>query len=140
MSHLRIVEESLAPGCRLFQLKAPDGAVAGRAQMNAQPAYSLYRRLGIPEIQDLWVDPDRRRQGLGMALIHHCEDEARIAGHSQIGISVGLHAGFGPAQRLYARLGYVPDGLGVTYDRQAVGAGEIRPVDDHLCLMMIKDL
>ena len=37
-------------------------------------------------------------------------------------------------------LGYVPDGSGATYDRLTVAGGEIRPVDDNLCLMMIKAL
>ena len=57
-----------------------------------------------------------------------------------MGISVALGASYGPAQRLYATLGYMPDGNGVTYDRMAVGFGEMRPVDDDLCLMMVKDL
>jgi hypothetical protein len=55
-----------------------------------------------------------------------------------LGISVGLHAGFGAAQRLYIRLGFVPDGLGVTYDREAVQPSAPHPVDDDLALMLLK--
>lgn len=116
------------------------GADAGFGILNWHPQYSLYRRLGIPEIQDLNVEPDLRRNGAATALIGYCEEQARKGGAEHVGISVGLHAGFGAAQRLYVRLGYVPDGYGVTYDRQAVTAGEMRPVDDNLCLMMVKDL
>lgn len=116
------------------------GSDAGFGILNWHPQYSLYRRLGIPEIQDLNVEPDLRRNGVATALIGYCEEQARKGGAEHVGISVGLHAGFGAAQRLYVRLGYVPDGYGVTYDRQAVTAGEMRPVDDNLCLMMIKDL
>lgn len=124
----------------IFVAIAADGAPAGWAMLNFAPRYALYRRLGIPEIQDLYVGPAFRREGTGGALIDACEARARAAGCRHAGISVGLHSGFGAAQRLYARRGYIPDGYGVTYDRDNVGAGEVRPVDDDLCLMMIRDL
>ena len=57
-----------------------------------------------------------------------------------MGLAVGLHRSYGAAQRLYARLGYMPDGYGVTYDREAVVPGDFRAVDDELCLMMVKTL
>ena len=57
-----------------------------------------------------------------------------------MGIGVGLYTSYGAAQRLYCKMGYVPDGNGVTYDRKLLAAGEFRPLDDQLCLMMIKDL
>ena len=117
-----------------------NGAASGYVIFNRRPRYALYQRLEIPEIQDLAVRPSCRRQGIGTALILLCEQRARAESYDAIGISVGLHSGFGAAQRLYARLGYVPDGYGVTYDRATVAAGEIRPVDDDLCLMMVKDL
>lgn len=128
----------------IAEIPDPAGALlptlAGYCLLNYVPRYALFARLGMPETQDLNVHPEYRRHGLGTALIAHCEDRARAGGHRQIGISVGLHPGFGAAQRLYARLGYVPDGHGVTYDRRTVSEGEIRPVDDLLCLMMVKDL
>jgi hypothetical protein len=57
-----------------------------------------------------------------------------------MGIGVGLHRAFGAAQRLYIRLGYIPDGNGITYDRLQIAPGEFRPVDDDLCLIMVKEL
>lgn len=112
----------------------------GYCILNFQPKYGLYKKLDIPEIQDLNVIPGYRRKGVGRALIEYCEKAAAEEGYSQAGISFGLHASYGAAQRLYVKMGYVPDGYGVTYDRMAVAAGEIRPVDDDLCLMMVKDL
>jgi GNAT superfamily N-acetyltransferase len=135
----RCVEEQEA-GRREILIASSGHGDIGYGMLNRQPQYALYRRLGMPEIQDLNVAPEARRQGAGAALIGALEDMARRLGYTQIGISVGLHADYGPAQRLYAKLGYVPDGLGVTYDRVAVAAGEIRPVDDNLCLMMVRDL
>lgn len=127
-------------GRREMLIASGGGTDLGYGMLNRQPQYALYKRLGMPEIQDLNVIPEARRQGAGTALIRALEDVARGLGYKQAGISVGLHADYGPAQRLYVKLGYVPDGLGATYDRVAVAAGEIRPMDDNLCLMMVRDL
>jgi GNAT superfamily N-acetyltransferase len=127
-------------GRREILIARAGGADIGYGILNRQPQYALYKRLEIPEIQDLNVIPEARRQGAATVLIKALEDIARREGRAHIGISVGLHADYGPAQRLYVKLGYVPDGYGVTYDRVAVSGGEIRPVDDNLCLMMVKDL
>ena len=127
-------------GKRLVFIMTHDGQDVGYGMLNWNPIYTLYRRLEIPEIQDIAVIPSARRQGIASALIAHCENLAREKNKTQIGISVGLHSDFGAAQRLYVRLGYIPDGNGVTYNREPVRPGEIRPVDDDLCLMMIKDL
>jgi GNAT superfamily N-acetyltransferase len=108
--------------------------------LNWQPQYQLYRRLDIPEIQDLNVLPAMRRNGVASAMIGFAEKLARENGRTQIGISFGPYPNYGPAQRLYIRLGYIPDGYGVTYDRVTVRPGESRPVDDSLCLMLVKDL
>lgn len=117
-----------------------DGVPVGYVVLNRASAYPLFARLGIPELQDLNVIPAYRGRGLGAALVAACEDMARRDGAVRIGLAVGLHKSYGPAQRLYVRLGYQPDGNGITYDRQNIAAGELRPVDDNLCLMMVKDL
>jgi len=114
--------------------------IAGYVILNYAPTYALYKRLGIPEIQDLNVRAEWRGRGYGRQLIAHCEAAARQAGYTETGISFGLHKGFGAAQRLYVRMGYVPDGYGVTWFRDPVQAGEFRCVDDNLCLMLIKEL
>lgn len=112
----------------------------GVVVLNFAPLYPAFKRLNIPEIQDLNVLPDYRRQGAGAALIKVCEETAKANGHDSVGIGVGLTSSYGAAQRLYARLGYVPDGAGVYYDGQPVRHGEMRPVDDDLCLYMVKSI
>ena len=114
------------------------GKAAGFVMLNGRPQYALYRRLGMPEIQDLNVVPEMRRQGIATALICHCENLARAKGCAHVGIAVGLDSGYGAAQRLYVKMGYMPDGNGITYDREPVRRGELRPVDDDLCLTMVK--
>jgi GNAT superfamily N-acetyltransferase len=132
--------EDQAAGGRTILLARQGEQAAGYAMLNWKPAYALYKRLSIPEIQDLNVIPAMRRRGIAAAIIRRCEELAREKGCAQTGISVGLDAGYGAAQRLYVKMGYIPDGHGVTYDRQAVKWGEIRPIDDDLCLMLLKEL
>ena len=102
-----------------------------------QPDYLPLRETGIPEIQDFNVLPDKRRQGIGTALMNQAE--SLVSERTPlIGIGVGLYADYGAAQRLYVRRGYVPDGLGVTYHDRPVTPGEAVPVDDDLVLHFTK--
>lgn len=112
----------------------------GFGVLNFNPKYSLYKKLDIPEIQDLNVIPDMREQGIATALVEAFEEIAQDQGAEHIGISVGLTKEYGAAQRLYCKLGYIPDGNGVTYDRAFIETGRAYPVDDDLCLMMVKML
>lgn len=116
------------------------GEPCGYALLNWQPKYAYFKKFGLPEIQDLNVLRDYRRQGVGAQIIGFCENLAREKGHKEMGIGVGLDHTFGAAQRLYARLGYIPDGAGVTYDRKQVAVGEFYPIDMNLSLMMHKNL
>lgn len=113
---------------------------AGYVQLNWHPAYAGFRRFDIPEVQDLCVLPDFRNRGIGGRLVAHCEQVVRTAGKAAVGISVGLYAAYGPAQSLYVKMGYVPDGAGIAYDDVPVRALELRPVDDLLTLKMVKKL
>lgn len=67
--------------------------------------------------------------------------ERLVAGRRRtaIGITVGLSDHYGPAQRLYAKRGYIPDGRGACIGHEPVGPG--RNVDiDVLGLWLTKDL
>jgi len=127
-------------GERLVFIAELDGRGVGYVMLSWCPKYGFYKSIGCPEIQALNVLPDFRKRGIASAMIKHCEELARARGMDDIGISVGLTPFYGAAQRLYFKLGYMPDGYGVTYDRKAVVHGEFRPVDDDLCLMLIKKL
>lgn len=127
-------------GLRQMFLAVVDDAPVGYVQLNWQPLYAPFRRLGIPEIQDLNVIPAARRQGVGTTLVAHCEITVRQAGKTDVGISVGLYAAYGAAQRLYVQRGYVPDGAGIAADDEILRGGEIRPIDDSLTLKLVKPL
>ena len=97
-----------------------------------------FRSAGIPEIQDLVVAEDYRNAGLGTRMIRALEERARAAGHSRVGIGVGLYRDYGAAQRLYSKLGYILDGGGVSYKNAGVEPGSLVKVDDDLVIWMVK--
>lgn len=127
-------------GLRRLYIAACDGIPAGYVHLVFTPRYRPFRQMNIPEIQDLFVAPDFRRQGIGAALVAHCEAAAKRRGYEAIGIGVGLYRDYGAAQRLYVRRGYLPDGAGVVYENEQVTPGELRAVDDFLCLKLVKPL
>ena len=65
--------------------------------------------LGLPEIQDVFVLPEKRRRGIATHLTHAAEEEARARGWSSISLSVSQE-GNEAARLLYAKLGYVDAG------------------------------
>ena len=124
----------------IILIASEEGQDVGFAMLNFTPKYALYKKLDIPEIQDLNVLPDARQKGIATTIVNKCEELAEEEGKAQIGISVPLNKSYGPAQRLYIKLGYMPDGNGITYDREQVSAEHRYAPDDDLCLMMLKDL
>jgi hypothetical protein len=97
--------------------------------------------LGIPEISDLRVDAEFRRRGIGTALLEWAEAEA-ASRSDRVGINVGLHSGYGAAQRIYARRGYVPDGTGAVINGTVVPEGATITLDDDpiVTLRLMKEL
>src|SRR5205085_8249972 len=66
-------------------------------------------KLGVPEIQDVWVLPERRRSGVATALTVAAEDAARARGAERISLSVGIRNA--AARALYVGLGFEDAGL-----------------------------
>jgi GNAT superfamily N-acetyltransferase len=83
-----------------------------------------------PEIQDVWVLPERRGEGIGTALTQAAEREAASRGHDRVEITVSVHnAG---ARRLYERLGYRQAGQPYPVTGTINVRGEQVEVDDVL--------
>jgi GNAT superfamily N-acetyltransferase len=129
-----------AAGRRLVAIAWDGMRPLGYGNLLWAPGYAPFRAAGIPEINNLGVDVKVRNQGVCTALIRHFEDRAREAGKPVMGIGVGLYPDYGPAQRLYTRLGYRPDGRGITYNERTVSPGETVRLDDDLVLWMTKPL
>jgi len=102
--------------------------------------YPEFKNKGIPEINDVWISAEYRGNGFGKELVQCLEAIALKENHKQVGIGVGLYKDYGFAQKLYVRMGYIPDGNGVTYKYQPVNPGDSHPVDDDLIIWFKKDL
>jgi GNAT superfamily N-acetyltransferase len=132
----RYLEEQ-AGGRRVCRVAFSDGRFAGYVTLNWQPTYPPFAEAGIPEIQDLNVLPEFRRQGIATQLLDEVET---LAGErsSTVGIAVGLHPGYNAAQRLYGKRGYILDGRGIAYHDRFLQEGAQLVLDDELVLHFTK--
>lgn len=103
-------------------------------------SYPMFQSKSIPEISDLNVLPQFRKNGIGTKLIIECEKLAQNSNHKEIGLGVGLLADYGSAQRLYHRLGYIPDGMGLHYGTQLVEHNQSVKADDDLVIYLSKKI
>ena len=93
---------------------------------------------GLPEIVDFGVLEKYRRKGIGSKLMDIAEE---IAGQyaGTVLLVVGLHSGYGSAQRMYVKRGYIPDGTGVWYRDKPCAQYETEIAnDDDLVLFLSK--
>jgi GNAT superfamily N-acetyltransferase len=104
-----------------------------------RPHYPPFREANIPFIQNIEVRYDLRGRGYGSRVLEAVE---RLIGERlpRAGICVALFDAYGPAQRLYARRGYVPDGRGACHRFTPLRRGDVITLgDDHL-LWLVKEL
>jgi len=125
---------------RIVLLAARGSAILGYGSLLWVSGYPPFRNERIPEIKDVVVAERERRCGVGTALISALEERAGADGYARIGIAVGLYGDYGPAQRLYVRRGFIPDGRGMTYGGSPTPGGVKVKVDDDLLLWLVKSL
>ncbi|BCN30075.1 GNAT family N-acetyltransferase [Anaeromicropila herbilytica] len=113
--------------------------VAGYTTLVYEATTGPFAHRGIPEIVDFNVFVKYQRKGIGSRILDIAEEAAYEISNT-ISISVGLHSGYGEAQRIYIKRGYIPDGTGVWYrDRQLEQYGNCCN-DDELLLYLSKTL
>lgn len=116
-----------------------NGDIAGLVNIIYKSDYPFFRENNIPEINDLLVHPKYRKLGIGSSLVGKAEETASKT-YGYIGLGVGLYKDYGPAQRLYAKRGYIPDGNGIVYKNKEVKPGTNVFVDDNLLIYLYKKL
>jgi len=115
------------------------GRLIGLVIIRWEAHYPPFRAQGIPLIQHIEIRYEERGRGLGGAMLARAEQE--IAQRSAIaGLCVGIFDSYGPAQRLYARRGFVPDGRGVCQGHRPLTQGERVVVHHDLLLWLVKDV
>lgn len=115
------------------------GEVAGYINVYRKAIDGPEAFCGLPEIVDFGVFIPYRRRGVGSRLMDTAEEIA--AGWADtVCLGVGLHSGYGSAQRMYVKRGYVPDGSGAWYRGRVCGEYEDCCNDDDLVLYFSKGL
>lgn len=113
--------------------------IAGYINIYPNSKWGAFADQGLPEIVDFGVLEKYRRHGIGSRLMDTAEQIAsRYADTVYLG--VGLHSGYGSAQRMYVRRGYLPDGSGVWFQDQICMPYASCCNDDDLVLYFSKKL
>ena len=102
--------------------------------------YAGFRSRSIPLVHQIAVAGPFLRQGVATLLMDAAEQLARDRGIATLGITVGLFDEYGPAQRLYGRRGYIPDGRGACLGQRPLSKGMQVTMDDDLIIWLTKDL
>ena len=92
-----------------------------------------------PELSDFNVFELFQNQGIGNLLLEEAEKRVKLIS-DKVTLGVGLHSGYGPAQRLYIKRGYIPDGTGVWYRNQPLEMNATIQNNDDLVLYLSKEL
>jgi GNAT superfamily N-acetyltransferase len=132
----------------LFGYKA--GELVGILTIRWRPRTPFLREQNIPLIQNIEIKWERRGQGLGYELMEHAERFASTR-TNRIAICVSISKAYGPAQRLYVKRGFIPDGQGVCQVSEPAERGglvRVEPLEEgqtvqvggDLLLWLIKDL
>ena len=115
-----------------------EGALAGYITILSCAKQGPFAEI-YPELSDFNVFEPFQNQGIGNLLLEEAEKQVRLIS-DKVTLGVGLHSGYGPAQRLYIKRGYIPDGTGVWYRNQPLEMNATIQNNDDLVLYLSKEL
>lgn len=115
------------------------GEPAGYINVYPDCQWGPFGGKGWPEIVDFGVLEKFRGRGIGSRLMDAAEKIAASFADT-VYLGVGLHSGYGSAQRMYAKRGYIPDGSGVWYANRPCTPYAPCCNDDDLVLYLSKKL
>ena len=131
--------EEQGEGIKKVLVAAWQGEVAGYTTLLPQAPAGPFAGKGWPEVCDFNVLEKFQRRGIGNRILEVAEDLAsQVSG--TICLGVGLHSGYGTAQRLYVKRGYVFDGSGLWYRDKPLEQYAPCAADDDLVLYLSKKL
>ena len=113
-------------------------AVAGYITILPDAKQGPFAGMG-PELSDFNVFEPFQNQGIGNLLMEEAENRVKLFS-DKVTLGVGLHSGYGPAQRLYIKRDYIPDGSGVWYRNQPLEMNAVCEDIGELVLYLSKNL
>ena len=114
-----------------------EGALAGYISILPCAKQGPFAEI-YPELSDFNVFEPFQNQGIGKLLLEEAEKRVRLIS-DKVTLGVGLHSGYGPAQRLYIKRGYIPDGTGVWYRNQPLEMNATSQNNNDLVLYLVKE-
>lgn len=126
-------------GTRKMFVAEADGNAGGYAALLSHDISGPFKDKNIPVIVDLNVLEKYQRNGMGTAIMDAVENYVKEYS-STICLGVGLHYGYGAAQRMYVKRGYIPDGSGVWFCGERLEQYAPCVNDDELILYLSKKL
>ena len=115
-----------------------EGAVAGYITILHDAKQGPFAGMA-PELSDFNVFEPFQNQGIGNLLMEEAEKRVKLIS-DKVTLGVGLHSGYGPAQRLYIKRGYIPDGTGVWYQNHQPAMNAVCEDIGELILYLSKNL
>ena len=115
------------------------GDVAGYVVLYPDADFGPFAAQKIPLLSDFIVFKKYQRNGIGGKILDAAEARAAEL-CERVHLGVGLHSGYGAAQRIYVKRGYVPDGSGVWFNNAPLEQYADCKNDDELVLYLVKDL
>ena len=116
-----------------------EGKVSGIVTLVLNPTEGPFGNQDIPEVVDFSVFFSVHNKGIGSKLLDIMEAEAAKIS-DRLYLAVGVHSGYGVAQRMYVKRGYIPDGSGVWYQNKPLEQYAPCYNDDDLLLFLSKKL
>lgn len=114
-----------------------NGNIAGYINIYPNSEWGAYANRGYSEIIDFGVLAKYRNNGIGSKLMDIAEQIA-FSYADVVYLGVGLHSGYGNAQRMYVKRGYIPDGSGIWYKDEICKQNANYCNDDDLVLYLSK--
>ena len=115
------------------------GEFVGYVTIKWESDYLPFKDRNIPEIVDFNVLKRFQRKGIGTQLMDEAERRIKSVS-SYAGIGVGVFEDYGPAQILYVKRGYIPDGKGIVKHSKPIQYGEQVIIGDDIILYSMKAL
>ena len=115
-----------------------EGALAGYITILSCAKQGPFAEI-YPELSDFNVFEPFQNQVIGNLLLEEAEKQVRLIS-DKVTLGVGLHSGYGPAQRLYIKRGYIPDGTGVWYQNHQPAMNAVCEDIGELVLYLSKNL
>jgi GNAT superfamily N-acetyltransferase len=122
---------------RIIKILEINQQIIGYGTLILNPNSGPWKNKAAPLISDLIVFQPYQQKGHATRLMKALEKEA-FKINDIITLAVGVHQGYGAAQRLYVKLNYQFDGSGVWYKDQMLKPYEKTINDDELLLYMYK--